>query len=138
MAVDLNVMATNIKNILAGVEGINAAFDYEPQDMPQLPATTLYFDGFTGEEQTMGSILYGWKWFIRLYIPINSTDISIPQTTLRTLVTNTLKTLRGNVSLNEQCLYNTVYTGDVSVIASQSNAMLMSELTLIAYTQEPR
>lgn len=137
-AVDLNNMATQIKTILAGVSGVAAAFDYEPQELNQLPATTLYFDGFTGEEITMQRIRYTWRWTIRLYIPINTTDISSPQQSLRTLTTNILMALRANIQLNETALYSTVSAGNVSYIAGQTNTMLENEITLEVTTEENR
>lgn len=138
MAVDLNNMATQIKTILAGVSGIAATFEYEPQNMPQLPAATLYFDGFTGQEETMGRIQYDWKWSIRLYVPLNTSDIKTPQLTTRTLVMGVLQALRANIQLNGSALLSSVNAGDISTILDVNNPLMITEFTLIATTQENR
>lgn len=138
MAVDLNDMAGKIKTVLQGVSSLNSTFDYEPQQLQIFPVATLYFDGFTATEATMSLIEYEWKWLLRIYVNITTTDISIPQQTLRTISTDILKQLRANIQLNGACLYHTVTNGDVSVSLNQTNPMLVHELTIVATTQEPR
>lgn len=136
--VDLNDMASKIKTVLQGVSSLNSTFDYEPQQLQSFPVATLYFDGFTATEATMSLIGYEWKWLLRIYVNITTTDISIPQETLRTVTTDTLKQLRANIQLNGACLYHTVTNGDVTVSLNQTNPMLVHELTIVATTQEPR
>jgi hypothetical protein len=140
MPVDLNNMAAQIQTVLAGVSGIVAAFDYEPQNMPQLPAATLFFDGFTENEETIGRLQYDWNWKIRIYVSLNAagSDIHVPQVTIRQLTTDSLKALRANLQLNGTCMYNSVSSGDVITILDQNNPMIVSELTMKATTQESR
>jgi hypothetical protein len=138
MAVDLNVMATNIKTILAGVSGITEAFDYEPQNLVNLPAATIYFDGFSEHEETLGRLEYDWKWIIRLYIPLSTVDVGPPQLKVRTITSDVLKAFRQNITINGQCLFSSMSNGDIYNLFNVTNPMMISELTLIATTQESR
>jgi hypothetical protein len=139
-AVNLNSMATNIKNVLAAVPGMAAAYDHEPQELNPLPAATIYFDGFNERENTLGNIDYNWNWTIRIYIPINTTDIQAPQLLIRTITTDTLKTFRApaNIQLNGSCLYSNVTAGDIYNILNATNPLMVAELTLVAATRESR
>lgn len=138
MALDLNAMAVNVKTLLASVPGIASAYEYEPQNLGALPAATLYFDGFEGQEATIGKIRYGWRWTIRIYIPINTSDVSAPQLTTRQLTKDVIAQLRSNLTLLGSCMYCTVYTGDIYNILSQTNPMMVIELNLVATTEESR
>lgn len=134
--VDLNLMATNIKEILSNVPGIKAAYDHEPQIMNQLPAATLYFDSFTQNEATTSRAQASWEWTIRLYIPFNSSDVKTPQMQVRNFVMSTIKQLRTDLNLGGACLYHTVSNGDIFALLEQANPMMIAELTLVATTQD--
>lgn len=136
MAVDLNDMGSKIKTILSGVSGILSAFDHEPQNINSLPAVTLYFDSFNQTDATMGRKSVDWKWTIRIYIDLNTSDLQSTQLTLRNLITGTLKQLRANINLNGSCLYHTVSNGDVFNILNANRPMMVAELTLTATTEE--
>jgi hypothetical protein len=136
MAVDLNNMASNIKDILSGVDGIVSAFDHEPQNINALPAVTLYFDNFTQSEATTRRVQVNWNWTVRIYIDLNTSDLASSQLNIRNLITNTLKQLRANVSLNNSCLFHTVTNGDVFNVLNVNRPMMVAELTLAATTEE--
>lgn len=133
---DLNVMASNIKNILALVPGIKEAYDHEPQSISQLPAATLFFDSFSLSEATTRRASVEWKWTIRLYIPLNTSDVKLPQMQVREFIMNTIKQLRNDISLRGSCLYHTVSNGEVFAMLDQNNPMMVAELTLTATTEE--
>lgn len=135
---DLNLMSTKIKEVLKGVPGIIEAFDHEPQTMPNLPAATLYFDSFSLDEETIGADQVNWYWTIRLYVPLNTTDVKAPQMQLRNLIMDTIRELRKDLSLGNSCYYHTISNGDVSAILDQSNPMMVAELTIAATTGEFR
>lgn len=139
-AVDLNVMAANIQSILAGVAGVAIAYDHEPQNLQQLPAATIYFDGFTEKEETMGRLQYEWKWVIRMYIPISVTDVGPAQLQMRTITTDTLKAFRTStgLTLNGSCMFSSVASGDIYNVMNATNPLMVSELILLATTQESR
>jgi hypothetical protein len=134
--VDLNVMASNIKDILSNVPGIKAAYDHEPQAMTHFPAATLYFDSFTQNEATINRSTVNWDWTIRLYIPFNSSDVKTPQMQVRNFVMDTIKQLRTDLSLGGSCLYHTVSNGDIFASLEQTNPMMIAEITLVALTQD--
>lgn len=133
---DLNVMASKIKDILSLVPGVLMAYDYEPQSISQLPAATLFFDGFTLSEATTRRASVDWKWTIRLYVPLNTSDIKLPQLQVREFIMNTIKQLRNDISLGGSCLYHTVSSGDVFAMLEQNNPMMVAEFSLFATTEE--
>lgn len=133
---DLNLMATKTKDILSQVPGIKTAYDHEPQAISNLPAATLYFDSFTQSEATTRRSSVNWQWTIRLYIPLNTSDVKDPQLKIREFIMNTIKQLRTDLSLGGSCLYHTVSNGDVFALLEQTNPMLVAELSLVATTEE--
>lgn len=133
---DLNLMATNIKLELEKVDGINQAFSYEPQAISNLPAATVYFDGFTQNEQTTRRKTVNWRWAIRIYVPIRGSDIEAPQIEVRNLIMGAMKQLNSNSSLSGTCLYHTMSSGDTFTALEQNNPLLIAELTLEATTEE--
>lgn len=133
---DLNLMATNIKNLLSNVPGIIQAFDHEPQNMTQFPAATLYFDGFGQSEQTTRRNSVNWNWAIRIYIRLNTSDIKQPQMEIRNLIQNTINQFRTDPSLGGSCLYHTINSGDIFALLEQANPMLVAELNLAATTSD--
>lgn len=134
--VDINLMGEKIKNNLSLVPGIKEAFDYEPQSMSQLPAATLFFDSFTQSDGTTRRKEVDWLWTVRLYIPLNTSDIKIPQLQLRTLIQNTMQQLREDLDLGGTCLYHNVTNGEAFALLEQNNPMMVAELTLTATTEE--
>lgn len=133
---DLNGMATNIKTVLSTVAGIKEAFDHEPQNMTQLPAATLFFNGFSQNSETTRRNSVNWQWVIRLYIPIRVSDIKVPQEELKTIVENTIKAFRNDLNLGGTCLYNEINSGEIFALLDQNNPMLIAELDLSAITEE--
>jgi hypothetical protein len=135
---DLNIMATNIKNILSTVPGIEQAYDHEPQTMTDLPSATLYFDGFTLVEETGGKDSVNWQWTIRIYVPLNTSDVQDPQLKLRNLIMDTIRELRKDISLGNSCYYHTISNADVYALIDQANPMMVAEITVVATTGEIR
>lgn len=133
---DLNLMGTNIKTILGAVPGILESFDHEPQSMNQLPAATLYWDGFSQNDQASRRKSVNWVWIIRIYVPIRTSNVKKPQDDIRNFVKNAIKQLRADPSLGSSCLYHKVNNGDVFALLDQNNPLLVAELTLEATTNE--
>jgi hypothetical protein len=133
---DPELMAQHIKTILSKVPGIKSSFDHEPQSMNILPAATIYFDGFGQVENTTMRKEVNWRWIIRIYIPIRTSDIRAPQVEVRKLTKDTLSTFSQNPTLNGSCLYHTISDGDIFAMMEQTNPMMVAELTLAATTKE--
>ncbi len=133
---DLNLMATNIQTLLQGAAGIKQAFDHEPDKISNLPAATLFFDGFSQSDRASRRKTVNWRWIIRIYVPLRTSDIKKPQTDLRNLVQNTIQNLRTDPSLGGSCLYHTISSGEISALLDQNNPLLLAELTLEATTEE--
>lgn len=133
---DLTLMAEKIKNNLSLVPGIKEAFDYEPQNMSQLPAATLFFDSFNQSDKTTRRKEIDWLWTVRIYIRLNTSDIKGPQLELRNFIEKTIKQLRTDFDLGGTCLYHNVTNGEVFALLEQNNPMMVAELTLAATTEE--
>lgn len=132
---DLNLMAEKIRDILKTVPNIKEAYDYEPQNM-NLPAGTVFFDRFEQSDQTTMRKSVDWSWIIRIYIPIRTSDIKVPQITVRSFIENTIKQFRSDLDLGGTCLYHTITSGEVIALLEQTNPMLVVELFLSATTEE--
>jgi hypothetical protein len=132
---DLNLIASNIKSTLEQVTELKEVFDHEPQKLTQLPAATLFFDGFSQTDGSTRSNEVGWRWVIRIYVPINTSDVKKPQDDIMNLIQKVIKQLRENISLGGSCLYHTVSSGEIFVLLEQKPQMV-AELQLVATTQE--
>lgn len=121
---------------MGAVPRIKSSYDHEPQNMSVLPASTLFFDGFTQNDSATRRKTVNWRWLIRIYIPIRTSDIKQPQEEIRNLVQDSIKQLRSDPSLGGTCLYHNVSSGEVSALLEQSNPLLLLELTLEATTGE--
>lgn len=110
-------------------------YDYEPQKMPQLPAATLYFDGFRQDDITVRSKRVFWRWIIRAYVPLR--DAEAAQNTVKMLTVNCRKELAKDPQLGENCLFHQITQGDTYAVLEQNNPHLMLEMTLEAATNEP-
>lgn len=134
--IDIELMGNNIRTVLETVNGIEKAYDHEPQNMNLLPAATLFFDGFGQEEQTTRRNSVGWNWIIRLYVPIRTSNIRDPQIKIRKLIAETIKQFRNDDTIGNSCLYHTISSGDVFTILDQKTPLMGAELTLVATTEE--
>jgi hypothetical protein len=133
---DLEVMGEQIRDILAEAPSIKAAYDHEPQSITSFPAATLFWDGFTPSDQTTRSKSISWNWIVRIYIPLRTSDIRIPQIQTRKVALEAIKQLSSNPSLNGSCLYHTITNGDVLAATDQNHPVLVADLTIGAITNE--
>ncbi|KXG42875.1 hypothetical protein [Tepidibacillus decaturensis] len=131
---DLRVIETNVKSILEQVAAFKKVYDQEPKNLVQLPATSLFFDGFKQRDESTRRKYVDWRWILRIYVQLN--DAEKAQTELKQLILDSLDKLRQNPSLNSTCLYHTITNGEIFVLTDQNNPQLMAELHLEATTQE--
>jgi hypothetical protein len=136
MMADLEVMGEQIRSILADVPSIKAAYDHEPERISSFPAATLFWDGFTPSDKASRRKSVSWNWIVRIYIPIRSSDIRIPQIQIRNVVQEAIKHLASNPNLNGSCLYHSITNGDILAVTEQTNPVLVADLTLGATTSE--
>jgi hypothetical protein len=133
---DLEVMSEKIKDIVSGAPSIKVAYDHEPKSITSFPAATLFWDGFSQSDEASHRKSVSWNWIIRIYIPLNTSDIRIPQTQIKRAVVEVLNHLRKNPSLNGSCLYHSVSNGDVNALTDLNKPLLVADLTLGAITNE--
>jgi hypothetical protein len=133
---DLEVMGEQIRDILAEAPSIKAAYDHEPQSIKSFPAVTLFWDGFSQGDEASRRKSVSWNWIVRIYIPLNTSDIRMPQTQIKRVVSDVLNHLRKNPNLNGSCLYHSVSSGDVNALTDINKPLLVADLTLGAITSE--
>lgn len=131
---DLRTIETKVKSTLELVTDFKKVYDQEPKNLTQLPAASLFFDGFKQRDEASRRKYIDWRWILRIYVRLN--DAEDAQTELKKLIVSSLTQLRQNPTLNGTCLYHTVLNGEVFVVTDQNNPQLMAELTLEATTQE--
>jgi hypothetical protein len=130
----LKSIETSIVNNLKLVPAIKSVFDHEPKGITQLPAATMFFDGFSESDQASRRKTINWRWDIRIYIPIR--DEERAQNEIKEILLATMSQLRKDPTLGNTCLYQSVASGEIFVVAEQNKAHMMTELQLVAVTYE--
>jgi adenylylsulfate kinase-like enzyme len=110
-------------------------YDHEPSKMPQLPAATIFFDGFSQDDNSSRNKRSNWRWTIRIYVSLR--DAETAQRDIKSLLLEARKNLANDPILGGTCLYQQVTNGEIYVFMDQQNPHLMAELTLVATTNEP-
>lgn len=129
----LDIIESNVATILRNVS-FKRVYEQEPKNLLELPAASLFFDGFGQADEANRRKLLNWRWILRIYVKLN--DAENAQTVLKQLIVESLNELRKNPTLGGSCLYHTVKSGEVFVVTDQNNPQLMAELQLEATTQE--
>lgn len=132
--VDLSLIESNTADTLRLISTYKKVYEQEPKNLLQLPAASLFFDGFKSDDEASRRKKIAWRWILRIYVKLH--DPEDAQTELKQLIVNSLKELMKNPTLGGSCLYHTVKNGEVFVVTDQNNPQLMAELHLEATTQE--
>ncbi|MFC4768740.1 hypothetical protein [Effusibacillus consociatus] len=131
---DLTAIETNIVSTLQTVTGLKKTFGNEPKTITQLPAATLFLDGFEQEDNATRRKEVTWKWIVRLYVPLQ--DAEKAQTDIKTLLVSTLTAFRNNPTLGGTVLFQNVATGEIFAVTNQNNPLMMAEVSLHATVKE--
>lgn len=78
--------------------------------IPQLPAATIFFDGFGQEDNASRRKTVRWRLVVRLYVSLR--DAEKAQNEIKTLILRSINKLRQNPTLGESCLYHTISSGN--------------------------
>lgn len=131
---DLDLIESNVVANLATITALKVRYTYEPSKLPQLPAQTMFFDGFESNDVASRRERVAWRWILRLYVPLR--DAEKAQIDMKSLMVNVRKELAKDRSLGGSCLFHRIRTGDVYVDLDQNNPHLMGEMVLEATTDE--
>lgn len=132
---DLLLIEQNIAADLQKITDLKRVYAFEPQRIDDLPAATLYFDGFDQDDETTRRKRVNWRWTLRLYVPIQ--DAQTAQTDLKNLIMQARQQLASDPSLGGTCLYHTMASGDVFFVPDQNNPHMVAELSVVATADEP-
>lgn len=131
---DLDLIEAAIVNNLSRVTTLKKVYDHEPKSMPQLPAATLFFDGFNQSDEASRRKRINWRWIIRFYVPLQ--DAEKAQNEVKNIVLNARKELAKDPTLGETCLFQEIANGEIYVALDQNNPHLMGEMTIVVQVEE--
>jgi hypothetical protein len=132
--VDLDLIEAAIVSNLSRITALKKVYDHEPKSMPQLPAATLFFDGFQQTDGASRRKSVSWRYTIRVYVKLH--DVVKAQADIKNLVVNARKELAKDPMLGDNCLFQTIQNGEIYLLDDKDNPHLMAEMTLIATTDE--
>jgi hypothetical protein len=131
---DLDLIEAAIVSNLSRITALKKVYDHEPKSMPQLPAATLFFDGFSQSDEASRRKRVNWRWVIRFYVSLQ--DAEKAQNEAKNIVLNARKELSKDPTLGNNCIFQEIANGEIYVALDQNNPHLMGEMTLIAQVEE--
>lgn len=131
---DIAGIETQLINILTTITDLKTKIAYEPKTIPELPAVTLFFDGFTQEQTETVAFTITYKWIMRLYVALN--DAEKAQTELKSLVKQILSQLKLHMNFNDTVLFGMTPAGSAVAALDRSNPLLIMEFSLTATREE--
>lgn len=134
---NLAEIRTRIKTILEDTGHFQKVFAYEPNRFAQLPAASIFFDGFENSPRVFGTVKpfeIGWRFIIRLYVLLQ--DAEKAQQEIDTYVSSVITQMNSNADLGGMAFDNRVQSGDVFVSLDKNQPHLMAEINVIVTTHE--
>jgi hypothetical protein len=131
---DLTLIESNIVSTLQSVTALKKTFGNEPKTITQLPAATIFLDGFEEKDQTTRRKEVVWKWIVRIYVPLK--DAEKAQDEIKQLLVDTLSAFRNNPTLGGSVLFQAISSGEILAVLNQNNPLMMAELSLSATVKE--
>lgn len=132
---NLEAIEAQIVAVLRTVPDFVKIYDYEPVELFELPAATLFYSGFDSDDSACPEALEtAEQWVLRLYLPLQ--DAETAQTDMKKLIPKVREAFRINRSLSNRCLYTRLPKGRIMAVMDKTVPQLMAELQLTAITEE--
>jgi len=132
---DIALIETAIVNLLTlYCPGLKTILNYEPKLIPELPALTLWYDGFDQTQTEAVSYTVNHKWLMRLYVRL--LDAKTAQDDVKALSKSILSAFKSDLNLSNTVLKETIPSGIVSAVLDQNNTVLIVEFNLTTMTEE--
>jgi len=131
---NIALMETNIVSILSTITDLKTVLAYEPREIPELPALTLYFDGYDQTQTEAVSFTVTYKWIMRLYVRL--LDAKTAQDDVKSLTKQILSKLKLFLNLNEMVLLSYTPSAAVSVMLEKNNPVMLVEFNFTAMREE--
>lgn len=125
---------TQLKTVLEGTGHFQSVYAYEPNRFAQLPAATIFFDGFDQAPRTFESFEVRWRFVVRIYLLIH--DAEKAQQDMDLFVHDVIDQLRANFDLGGTAFLTEVTSGDIFVSLDKNTPHLMAEIGVVVITHE--
>jgi hypothetical protein len=125
---------TQLKTVLEETGHFQKVFAYEPNRFAQLPAASIFFDGFEQSPRTFESFEVRWRFVIRIYSLIHDAEKS--QQDMDLFVHDVIDQLRANFDLGGTAFLTEVASGDIFVSLDKNTPHLMAEIGVVVITHE--
>ena len=132
---DLSVIETQITAVLSSVEDFKTVLDFEPMEIKNLPAGTIFYTGFSLTDATVPNVQrVTHRWAIRVYVLLQ--DAKKAQDEIKALIPKVVAAFKANRSLTSTCEFSTLTGCEVGVILDQNKAQIVADFTLEAQVRE--
>jgi len=135
-SISYNIAAieTEIINILSTITDLKTVIDYEPRIIPQLPAVTLFFNGFTQSQTEAVSFTVIYKWIMRLIVRLH--DDEKAQDDLKAFTQLILYKFKQHLKLNGAVLFAISPSASVGAVLDKNNPVIIVEFDIEATKEE--
>jgi hypothetical protein len=99
--VSIQVIESELKGVLQTVAGVATVHENTPEQLYDLPAITMDYQGRTETPFTMGSFLVSHTWIVRIYVDMG-TDQDTSKETLKDIAADLGAKIRANLFVNDR------------------------------------
>lgn len=132
---DITTIETAIFNILSTVPELNKIYKYEPLELYELPAATIFYSGWDMTDASMPNTQeVSENWALRIYVQLDDSEKA--HTEIKTIVPKIREAFRKNRDLIGTCLYCLLNRGNIFAALDKNQAQLVCEITLSAIIEE--
>lgn len=132
---NIAAIETQIVNVLSTVPEFRNVYSYEPLELADLPAATIFYSGWNMTDVSMPNTQeISENWILRIYVHLD--DAKKAQAKIKAIVPKVREAFRENRSLSGTCLYCLLNKGNVFAVLDKNQAQLVCEITLSAIIEE--
>lgn len=132
---NITAIETQIVNILSTITEFKKVYAYEPLELADLPAATIFYSGWNMTDISMPNTQeVSENWVLRIYVRLD--DAEAAQAEIKTITPKVREAFRNNRDLSGTCLYCLLNKGDVFAVLDKNQAQLVCEITLAVITEE--
>lgn len=132
---DIEAIEAKIVAQLQTVDEFREVTDYEPLEFTNLPAASIFYQGFRSGDSEMPKVQeIVERWILRVYVSLQ--DARQAQRDIKRLVPKVREAFRSNRGLDGAVLWCSVTEGDVVAVFDKNNPQLIAIMNLEAITKE--
>ena len=134
----MNNIATieaQIVNVLSTITEFKKIYSYEPLEIANLPAASIFYSGWNMADVLMPNTQeVSENWILRVYVHLD--DAEKAQEEIKSIVPKVREAFRNNRDLSGTCLYCLFNKGNIFAVLDKNQAQFVCEITLSAITKE--